>query len=184
MKVLGINFSYRKSGNCANCIKFCLGKLEESNVETEKIDIFDFNLSPCSDCDYLCFRGKCPKEDGIHEIISKCKKADKIIFALPTFRGHLPSSYFIFSERLQGIFRENIDLDDVLFRKVNLIVIGNLTAGGDMALHEALSEFTNKPFQTETLLLSSREYDKRSIQGDLTDDNLVKQRLEKFISSI
>lgn len=183
MKVLGINFSYRKSGNCADCIEFCMDRLKENHNEVENIDISDFSLSPCCNCDYLCFRDKCPKEDGIHEIINKCKEADKIIFALPTFRGHLSSSYFIFSERLQGIFRENIDLDQVLFRKVNLIVIGNLSAGGDMALHEAFSEFTNKPFRTEALLLSSREYDKRSIDGDLIDDDLVKQRLERFISN-
>lgn len=111
-------------------------------------------------------------------------KADKIIFALPTYRGHLPSSYFTFSERLEGVSNDSIDLDDVLFKKVNLIVIGNLSAGGDMALHEALFEFTNKPFRTETLLLSSREYDKKSIHGDLINDNLVKQRLQKFIQNI
>ena len=184
MRILAINFSSRKNGNCANCIELCLNELGNNGYETEKIDIIDFNISPCCNCDYLCFEKKCPKEDGINEIINKCKNADKIIFALPTFRGHLPALYFAFSERLQGIYMDNIDLDDILFKKVNLIIIGNLSSGGDMALHEALYEYANKPFCPETLLLSSREYDRKSIHGDLIDDNLVKQRLKKFTNDI
>ena len=184
MRILGINFSYRKNGNCANCIQFCLNRLERINHETQSINISDLNISPCCDSNYSCFENKCPKDDGINDIVSECIKADKIIIALPTYRGHLPSSYFTFSERLEGISKANIDLDAILFKKANLIVIGNISAGGDMALHEALSEFVNKPFGIETLLLSSREYDKKSIHGDLIEDELVKQRLEKFTEDI
>lgn len=36
--------------------------------------------------------------------------------------------------------------------KINFIIIGNLSAGDDMALHEALYNFANLNFWPETLL--------------------------------
>lgn len=185
MKVLGIIFSYREKGNCANCIDYCLKEFKENKHETEIISIFDFDINPCSDCDYVCFyNSECPKEDGIDKIISKCIEADVIIFALPTYRGHLPSTYFIFSERLQGFFKGEESYEKDFLEKVNMIIIGNLSSGGDMALHEGLYAFINKPFYPETILLSSRDFNRKSIYGDLIEDDLVKRRLNKFIENI
>ncbi|MFA6940502.1 MAG: flavodoxin family protein [Clostridiaceae bacterium] len=184
MKALGISFSSRQNGNCANCAKYCLEGFKNESYETEAINIYSYNISPCSDCDYICFRNKCPKQDDMDIIINRCIESDIIILALPTYRGHLPSSYFTFSERLQGYFKTDKSYEDDFLKKINIILIGNLSSGGDMALHEALYGFLNREFYPETILLSSRDYDRKSINGDLIDDDLVKGRLDKFIQKI
>ncbi|MDD4796325.1 MAG: hypothetical protein PHO66_00975 [Eubacteriales bacterium] len=115
---------------------------------------------------------------------SRCAAADQILLALPTYRGHLPAAYFAFSERLEGFAQQKINFDDVLFCKANVLLIGNISAGADRALHEILSDFMGKPFGPESILLSSREYGKKSIAGDLTQDDRVRERLQKFSKDV
>lgn len=77
-----------------------------------------------------------------------------------------------------------MEYENSFLKKVNLIIIGNLSSGGDMALHEALYSFVNRSFYPEAILLSSREYNKSSIEGDLIDSNDVKNKLNNFIHNI
>ncbi|MEM2930566.1 MAG: hypothetical protein QW797_06900 [Thermoproteota archaeon] len=69
-------------------------------------------------------------------------------------------------------------------KKINFIIIGNLSAGGDMALHEALYNFANLSFWPETLLFQAREYWRSSIKGDLINDPEVRKRLDRFVEMI
>ncbi|MDV3427983.1 MAG: flavodoxin family protein [Bacillota bacterium] len=184
MKILGISFSSRQNGNCEKFTEYCLEEFQNKNYETEAINLYNYNISPCRDCGYACFFSKCPKQDDMDKLISRCIKSDIIILSLPTYRGHLSSAYFTFSERLQGYFKTDKNYEDDFLKKINLIVTGNLSSGGDMALHEALYEFSNRTFYPETILFSSRDYDRKSINGDLIEDELVKGRLDKFIEKI
>ena len=63
-------------------------------------------------------------------------------------------------------------------------IVGNLSAGGDMALHEALYSFANLGFWPEVLLFPSREYGKNSIKGDLIEVPEVKKRLDEFVKML
>ncbi|WP_313342452.1 flavodoxin family protein [Sedimentibacter sp.] len=185
MKVLGIIFSSRKHGNCARCTEYCLSEICKSGYEVKAINTFDYEINGCGNCDYQCFAdGACCIEDDIPKIYDKCLKAEKIIFAIPTFSGHLASSYFEFWERAQSIFKNNEVYENSFLRKINLIIIGNLSFGGDMALHEALHCFTNREFHPEVALLSSREYNKSSIKGDLIESQEVKNKLSIFAEKI
>jgi hypothetical protein len=103
----------------------------------------------------------------------KCGDADILIFAIPTYSGHLSSLYFAFDERGQPFFK-----------KINFIIIGNLSAGGDMALHQALYSFANLDFWPETVLFPAREYGRSSINGDLIEIPEVKKRLDRFVEMI
>lgn len=185
MKVVGLNFSSRKDGNCYACVDYSLNRIRNMEYEVEVINFFDYQINPCGLCNYQCFQTeKCIKVDDAQELFKKLIDADIIIYAVPTFRGHLASSFFILSERAQGIFRKDFDYTADYLRKINLIVIGNLSSGADMALHEAFYDFTNKDFYPESILLSSREYGRRSIKGDLIEDELVRNRLEKYTDKI
>lgn len=185
MKVLGIVFSSRKQGNCTRSVEYCLNEIRHNGYEAEIINIFDYDVQGCGDCDYYCFKcTTCCKEDDVAELYRRCFAADKIIFAIPTFCGHLASSYFKFWERSQSIFEDDTKYEDYFLKKINLIVIGNLSSGGDMALHEALYSFTNREFYPEVILLSSRDYNKSSIKGDLVESDEVKNRLRFFIKKI
>ena len=185
MKIVGLNFSSRKEGNCSYCVDYCLKKIESMGYDVEVINFFDYEVNSCGLCGYQCFQAeKCVKTDDAKELFEKLTDADIIIYAIPTFRGHLASSFFILSERAQGVFRKDFDFDADYLRKINLIVIGNLSSGADMALHEAFYDFTNKSFYPESILLSSREYGRRSIKGDLIEDELVRNKLEKYANKI
>lgn len=185
MKVLGLIFSSRAQGNCSRSIEYCLNKFKLKGYETETINIFNYNVQSCGDCDYNCFNsGECCKEDDVHELYRKCFESDKIIFAVPTYCGHLTSAYFKFWERSQALFQDEIDYENDYLKKMNFIIIGNLSSGGDMALHEALYSFTNRSFYPEATLLSSREYNKSSIKGDLIESIDVKNKLNNFAEKI
>jgi len=185
MKVCGIIFSARKEGNCLKCVKYCLGKFKEHGFESEIISAFDLEIKPCSHCNYECFADKkCPIEDDVSVIYQKCESADILIFAIPTYGGHLSSTYFAFAERSQAIFKNFQECTEKMLKKINFIIIGNLSAGGDMALHEALYNFVNLGFWPETLLFPAREYGRSSIKGDLIEVPEVKKRLDRFVEMI
>ncbi|MFZ5354838.1 MAG: NAD(P)H-dependent oxidoreductase [Bacillota bacterium] len=185
MKIVGMNFSSRKDGNCFDCVDYCLKQYEKLGHHTEVLNFFDYQITPCGLCGYQCFqKEQCIKADDASKLFEKLIDSDIIISAIPTFRGHLASSYFILSERGQGVFRKSFDYDKDYLRKINLIVIGNLSSGADMALHEAFYDFTNKDFYPESVLLSSREYGRRSIKGDLIEDELVRNKLDKYVNTM
>jgi len=185
MKVVGLNFSSRINGNCYSCVDYCLKSFKGKGYDAEVINFFDYEVNPCGSCAYQCFyTGKCIKTDDAKELFRKLTAADIIIYAAPTFGGHLASSFFILSERENGIFRSGQDYDADYLKKINFIVIGNLSDGADMAFHEAFYGFTNKDFYPESILLSAKEYGKHSINGDLIEDESVRNKLEKYADRI
>ncbi len=187
MKAVGLNFSSRKNGNCYNCVDYCFKRIKSRGYDVEAINFFDYEVNPCGACEYQCFHtGKCIKADDAEELFGKLTEVDIIIYAVPTFGGHLASSFFILSERENGIFRSKTkyDYDADYLRKINLIVVGNMSSGADMALHEAFYGFTNKAFYPESILLSAKEYGRRSINGDLLEDESVRNKLEKYVDRI
>jgi len=185
VKILGVVFSARKEGNCLKCVKYCLERFKEYEFETDVINVFEMEIKPCTHCNYECFTGReCPVGDDVNKIYEECFDADILIFAIPTYGGHLSSLYLAFTERAQAIFENYQEFEEKLRKKINFIIFGNLTAGGDMALHEALYNFANLDFQPETLIFPAREYGKNSIDGDLIEVPEVKRRLDRFIEVV
>ncbi|SDW07607.1 flavodoxin family protein [Tepidimicrobium xylanilyticum] len=185
MKALGIVFSSRANGNCSNAIKYCLNKMKNKGYEIETLNIFEYEIQGCGNCNYICFNsGECVKEDDIYKLYNRCFEADKIIFAIPTFCGHLTSQYFKFWERSQSLFKDEEECENIFLKKINLIIIGNLSSGGDMAVHEALYGFINRRFYPEVVLLSSEDYNTSSIKGNLVEFSGIRDRLDNFVEKI
>lgn len=185
MKILGLVFSGRSDGNSFKTLDYCLDGFRKVTDNTEIISINDLSIHPCGKCKYECCKnGACPINDDISDLFKKCLESDLILFSLPTYCGHLPSSYFIFSERSQAILRDKKIYEDQFLKKINIILIGNIIAGGDMALHEALNSFTGRGFFPETVLLSSRDYNMKPIDGNLIENSHVRHKLDGFIERI
>lgn len=185
MRVLCAAFSARREGNCSKLATYCLDRFKQHGFGAEIVKASEVQIGGCSHCAYECFADKkCPIEDSVRDIYRKCDDADILIFAVPTYGGHLSSLYFAFAERAQAIFRDTQEYTAKLLKKVNFIIIGNLSAGGDMALHEALYGFANLDFWPETLLFAAREHGKSSVRGDLIDVPEVKRRLDGFVDMI
>ena len=179
MKVLGINFSYRKDGNCFKTLSFCLNEL---SCKGEILNLYDYEINPCRNCNYVCFEDlPCSIEDDINLIYEKCFSSNKIIFALPTYGGHLAAAYFIFSERQQAIFKNETDYYHHFLKKISYILIGN---DYEMPLSEILSSYVSYQLKPQIIVLSTNKYHERSISGNLIKDNDVKQRLSTFSRGI
>lgn len=191
MKTLGVAFSARREGNCLKCLRYCLERLKERGYETELINAYDHRITPCNHCGYECFSsqkgerpGQCPLQDDVPWLYKKCKESDLSIFAIPTYGGHLSGLYMAFGERGQSQFSSWEEFQQDFSSKLNLIIIGNLSSGGDMALHEALSDFYNLNPLPETLLLSAREWGRDSLKGDLVEEPELRGRLSQFVDLI
>ena len=195
LKVAGIVFSARREGNCLNCMKYCLEKLKEKGFSTILINAYDYNIKPCSHCNYECYadviRGRkeeCPVQDDVSEMYMKLRNADLLVFAIPCYGGHVPALYKAWNERVAHIpaitnsLKKFEDFQRAYLSKIGgFIVIGNLTAAGDMTLHEILCDFYNTP-PPETILLQAREYGRISLKGDLIEVSAVKEKLDRFIN--
>jgi multimeric flavodoxin WrbA len=184
-KVLAVAFSARGEGNCKRLCAYCLDRFRDRGWQTELLNVFDLQVTPCDKCRYECFNdGACPIDDDVPRIYRMCGEADTVIFAVPTYGGHLASLYLAFAERAQYAHRGFGDFEADFLRKINFLIIGNLSAGGDMALHEALYDFANLGFWPETLLFPAREYGRSSLDGDLIENGAVRERLDGFVEAV
>jgi len=185
MRILGIAFSARKEGNCLSCIKYCLDKFGEKGYEIELLNVYDFEIKPCSRCQYECFNKNpsCPIDDDIPKIYKKLEEANIVLFGVPNYGGHISGLYRAFSERMQVLNAEQIERD-FLSKPKGFIIIGNLSAGGDMVLHEVMCDFHNLKIWPEAVLLSAREYGRNSLKGDLLESLDVTRRLDRLVEML
>jgi len=194
MKVAGLVFSARKRGNGFHCMKYCLDKLARKDFKTMLVNAFDYEIKPCSHCNYECYaktiRSKdehCPIEDDVPKLYEMIKATDLALFAMPTYGGRVLGIFQAFRERSSGLshlFKDFSEFQQDFLNKIKgIIVIGNLTAGGDMALHEVLADFYNiEP--PEVVLLQANEYGRSSLKGDLIKSKAIRERLDGFTALI
>ena len=102
MKVVAINGSPRKGGNCAQMLEV-LGKvLEQEGIEFEVCQP-GAKVHPCMAC-YHCLDNntlRCVQnDDGVNEIIEKCIAADGIVLASPVYHGGIAGSMKCVLDRL------------------------------------------------------------------------------------
>jgi len=195
LKVAGLVFSARKQGNGFNCMRYCLDRLEEKGFETLLVNAFDFEIKACSHCDYECYaeeiRGRredCPLKDDVPEMFGMVKDADWLLLAVPCYGGHAPAIYKAWVERVphlpelnQLLKKDSERFQNLFLNKIKgIIIIGNLTAMGDMTLHEAMTDFYNVE-PPEAILIQSREFGLSSLKGNLTENPAVKERLDRFV---
>ena len=102
MKVVAINGSPRKGGNCAQMLDI-LGKvLEKEGIEFEVCQP-GAKVHPCMAC-YHCLNNgtlRCVQDDdGVNEIIEKCIAADGIVLASPVYHGGIAGGMKCVLDRL------------------------------------------------------------------------------------
>jgi multimeric flavodoxin WrbA len=185
MKILGLVFSARNDGNSFRMLDYCMKKFKMNSYEIEIVNLHNLNINPCGKCILECCKDmQCPVDDDIPGLFTKCLEADLLLFSLPTYCGHLPSTYFMLSERSQALITQDIDYEKEYLRKLNFIFIGNISSGADMSTHEALYTFAGQNFFPETVLFFSRDYDMKPINGDLIKNALVQQKLSGYVDRI
>ena len=86
MKVLALIGSPRKQSNTDILVDKILEGCKEKDYTFEKLYLYDFNISPCTDC-RLCKSDnyECAIKDDMQKIYPKMEKADVIIFGTPVY---------------------------------------------------------------------------------------------------
>ena len=85
-KVIGISGSSRKNGNTAIIIGKVFDELNKEEIETELIQLSDYDIQPCKGCFACKGRGNCVfAKDGFAEIFSRMIEADGIILGSPVY---------------------------------------------------------------------------------------------------
>lgn len=100
MKVIGINGSSRKDGNTAIIITKVFEELHKTDIETELIQLADYEIQPCRGC-FACkgLRNCIHKKDGFSDIFNRIVKADGLILGSPVYSADVSAKMKAFLER-------------------------------------------------------------------------------------
>lgn len=112
MKVIAINGSPRKDGNCATVIEPFSEVLEQEGIQCERIDLNPHTLRPCLGC-YKCFDkkdGKCIiKKDDFNDIQEKLREAKAVLLLSPVYTASVTALLKAFMERSSLVALANMD---------------------------------------------------------------------------
>jgi multimeric flavodoxin WrbA len=98
-KVLMLNGSNRKK-NTYNVLVQIGQVLKEHAVETEILNLFDYEIKDCAGCDEFCVeRTGCHVKDGLPEIMQKILDSDGVVFSSPVYRDGVTSKFKAFADR-------------------------------------------------------------------------------------
>ena len=138
MKVLGINGSVRKNGNTALIIGQIFESLSTKGIETEFIQLADYEIQPCRGCFACKGRGNCVFEnDGFAGIFNHMTEADGIILGSPVYSADVSAKMKAFLERGGVIVATN---PGILRHKVGAAVAA-VRRGGGMTTVDTMNHF-------------------------------------------
>jgi len=180
MKVVAFVLSARQRGNCYNIAELMLNYLKTKGVETEILNAYDYRITPCSHCNYECFKApkNCPIQDDVPKIWEKLRAANGVILAIPTYYG-MPSALFkAFIEREQGILdwvnSEFRDLEGVWKGKTVVIIV--VSNGGGEKVKNIVREYFPFGIKIIAEVFSYTKYKTFGYKGDLTQNSQVISR--------
>lgn len=107
-KVLGINASPRKGGNCQILLDEALKGAKDKGNATELIILDELDISPWREARPDRKIGESPIKDDMQNVISKIKDADGIILASPIYFGSLSAQAKIMIDRCQVLWEQKV----------------------------------------------------------------------------
>ena len=138
MKVIGINGSARRNVNTALIIGKVFEELNKEGIETERIQLADYEIQPCRGCFACKGRGNCVfAKDGFAEIFSRMVEADGIILGSPVYSADVSAKMKAFLERGGVVVATNPGL---LRHKVGASVAA-VRRGGGMITVDTMNHF-------------------------------------------
>lgn len=104
MRVIALNGSPRVVGNTSNIVMEFLDLLNRDGIETEQVQLYGYDLTPCNDCRTCEMRGdgRCNDEyDGFNDLLGRLRAADGVLLASPGYAGAATGVMRLFLERAQ-----------------------------------------------------------------------------------
>ncbi len=96
MKAIALAVSARKHGNCCDFAQFMLEHLNAEGIETELINFYDYNITPCQGCEYECIqrvdpqKRVCPIQDDVRLIWEKIWQSEILFLFVPIMAACRP----------------------------------------------------------------------------------------------
>jgi multimeric flavodoxin WrbA len=194
MRAIALVFSARKKGNCYDFARFMLDKMKKEGVETELVNICDYDIKPCQTCDYEClgqidpntgqkiFR-ECPVRDDIEGIWQKVWKADIFLMFVPTYGGVPPALYVSFTQRYQSLWRKAPPKEELQKKVIVAVVLaspdgamgGELTpaiVAGELWCHISMG-YRHGGFE----VINNAGYKTDNVRGHLIEEEEIQNRL-------
>ena len=177
--IIILNFSGRKSGNCASVADVLKELHNGTNVRDVRVSD---KFHPCTDCDYECLRigGKCPALDPeVEAIMQSVCDSDIVYYVIPNYCGVPCANYYAFNERSVGWFGGDREkMKRYMSAEKRFVFITN-------TMSEAFKDVVRQQCSgnAEVLQLASRKYSKHSIDGDILDSKEAFDELERFVST-
>ena len=147
MKVLIINGSPRKEGNTCIALDEMVKVFNESNVESEVIQIGNADIRGCIACGTCRERGKCVFDDMVNILAPKFEEADGLVVASPVYYASANATLIACLDRL--FFSTSFDKS----MKVGASVVV-ARRGGCSATFDEL----NKYFMMNNMPVASSQY--------------------------
>lgn len=111
MKVVAIGGSPRLSGRTNYLIDRMLTVLKSRGIETEKIVLNQYKISPCQPHDGCAQAKECLQKDDGNWIMDKWVKADAVIVASPVYFGTISAQIKVFMDRTFFLFHHRKSLN-------------------------------------------------------------------------
>jgi len=105
-KVVMINGSFRKK-NTYNLLVQIGQILKNNDIETEILNLFDYEIKDCTGCDDSCIgKGHCNVKDDVPKIMQKILESDGVVFSSPVYRSGVTSKFKAFADRTNAWFHK------------------------------------------------------------------------------
>ena len=150
MKVVAIAGSPRLGGNSNYLIDQVLDELDQHDIETEKIVLNQYKISPCQAHENCHDVKECLVQDDAPWILKKFAEADAVVIGTPVYFTTISAQVKTFMDRSYFLFGHGIKMQAKCY---GLIAIAG-RGGYDEAIQE-LRKFTGPPGTTniETFIL-------------------------------
>lgn len=102
MKIVAINGSPHKDGNCMQCLAVVGKEIRDAGIDFEVL-YPGANVHPCLACNHCLNTGSThciQTDDMVNDIIDKCVEADGILLASPVYHGGIAGSMKCVLDRL------------------------------------------------------------------------------------
>ncbi len=139
MKILAIVGSPRLKGNINYLVDEALGEAAKLGVQTEKLVLSQYKVSPCLGCDDCASRDSCRLKDDAEWILDRFCEADGIIMATPVYYYNVSAQMKAFIDRNYFLYKHGQKYET---RTVGVIVVA-ATEGIEDTVH-TLKQFIDE----------------------------------------
>ena len=103
MKIIALQASPRKGGNCDVLMDEMIKGIEENGGEAVKYYLEDKEIAPCKACMYCAEHPECIRNDDGNDILNEMVASDGVIFSTPIYYGQMSAQGKLIIDRFYGI---------------------------------------------------------------------------------